>query len=74
MDLGCYPGPRIELAGDAVDAWEVGQPVCIRGTRFFRTGEVLTHLNELVDAWLTWLSSGSGEFFWLWRFFCVIRV
>jgi len=26
MDLGCYSGPGIELAGDAVDAWKLVSP------------------------------------------------
>jgi hypothetical protein len=26
QDLGCYSGPRIELAGDAVDAWKLVSP------------------------------------------------
>ena len=26
MDLGRYSGPRIELAGDAVDAWKLVSP------------------------------------------------
>jgi hypothetical protein len=26
MDLGCYSGPRIELAGDAVDGWKLVSP------------------------------------------------
>ena len=26
MELGCYSGTRIELAGDAVDAWKLVSP------------------------------------------------
>ena len=26
MDLGCHSDPRIELAGDAVDAWKLVGP------------------------------------------------